>query len=348
MDTEQTANAGAAGNGAAHNKSDERFVPAWQLAARDFPPEQPLVAEWLHPEEIALLIARQKEGKSTIALQLWLDIAFGDKFLGQFPTQKTKVMYVDYENKPVRLSKRLRDAARRRDLSKADCLIRAYDRLHERDVDLSQQFPRLLDAVRQEQPGLFVIDPLRLAMPKAGSSQDETIARDIIEKCSQLQACAPGLSILIVHHLKKSQENGFSERLKDNPHAWIENIYGSQALIAHVDSIWGLEACGIGGTYTFASVSRSFDERIITLSKEPDSERFIYVPPDIAGAFTTPEQRELWDRLPDEFGVQDMIKDRKVSRNLLYTVIKRARAVRLLTQDPKTKRYRKVKKEGPE
>ena len=85
------------------------------------------MGEWLHPGEIALLIARQKEGKSTLALQFCLDLALGDPFLEQFPTQKTRVMYVDYENKPRRLSKRLVEAAGGRNLADIDFCIRAYE-----------------------------------------------------------------------------------------------------------------------------------------------------------------------------------------------------------------------------
>jgi len=224
--------------------------------------------------------------------------------------------------------------------------ITSYDYLHKRDLDLSQKFPGLQAAVGQYQPGLLVIDPLRLAMPTIGDAKDEKPILAMIEKCARLQAEAPGLSILIVHHLKKSQEKSeFGGRLKDNPRAWIENAYGSQALIAHVDSIWGLEASGPEGLYTFASVARSFGERIITLFKEPNSARFLYVPPELGDAFVTTEQRELWGRLPEEFGVQEMLKQ-GISRKLLYTVIEKAQTARLLYQDPESKRYHKVKVGG--
>jgi hypothetical protein len=324
------------------------FIPAWQLATTVFPLEHPLVGEWLHPGEIALLIARQKEGKSTLALQFCLDLACGALFLDQFPTQKTRVLYVDYENKPRRLGSRLLEAANGRNLAESDCLIRAYDHLHERDLDLSSKFSGLQAAVQRYQPGLLVIDPLRLAMPTIGDSKDEKPILEVIGKCAQLQALAPGLSILIVHHLKKGQDRGeLGVRLKDNPRSWIENAYGSQALIAHVDSIWGLEVSAAEGIYTFASVARSFGERIITLAKEPDSARFTYVPAELEDAFVTAEQRALWQRLPEEFGVQDMLR-RDITRNLLYAVIAKGRAARLLTQDPKTKKYRKVAGGTPE
>jgi len=85
--------------------------------------------------------------------------------------------------------------------------------------------------------------------------------------------------------------------LKDDPRSWIENIYGSQALIAHSDNIWGLSAEAEG--YTFATVPRSHEQVIVRLEKRPGSERFLRSDDQLS--FMTAQQRAHWSKLPSRF-----------------------------------------------
>jgi len=109
-------------------------------------------------------------------------------------------------------------------------------------------------------------------------------------------------------------------------------------LLAHVDTIWGLEEDDDG--YTFATVSRSQDLLMLKLEKQPESERFL-LGSDDAPVFHTMKQQEAWETLPPEFGWREAT-ELGISNNILNRVIRQARAAGLLAQDPVTRRYRKV------
>ena len=105
-----------------------------------------------------------------------------------------------------------------------------------------------------------------------------------------------------------------------------------------MDTSWGLEEDDDG--YTFATVPRSQDLLILKLEKQSDSERFLLGSED-ALVFRTMKQQEAWEILPPEFGWREAT-ELGISNNILDRVIRQARAAGLLTQDPVTRRYRKV------
>jgi hypothetical protein len=87
-----------------------------QIVQQEYPATTPIVEHFLSPGETGLLIARQKEGKSTFALQQAVDVSRGDSFLGRYTTQQALVLYVDYENRPSRLKERATDIGQGRSL----------------------------------------------------------------------------------------------------------------------------------------------------------------------------------------------------------------------------------------
>jgi len=145
-----------------------------------------------------------------------------------------------------------------------------------------------------------------------------------------------------VHHLKKKQDfSGKATKLKDDPRSWIEQIYGSQALLAHVDSIWGIEEDNEG--FVFATVARSHETVIEWLEKEPVSQRSLLTESEAFG-FKTEQQRKAWERLPREFNWREAKASAGVSFNMITTLIREGTKHGKLIQDSKTKRYRKVQR----
>ena len=99
------------GNGAA-TSVPESFSPTLtlqEIVALERPLVVPQVGRLLDATEICLFTARQKEGKSTLGLQLAIDVSIGDPLFGQFPTKAGTVLYVDYENRLDNLKKRGED-----------------------------------------------------------------------------------------------------------------------------------------------------------------------------------------------------------------------------------------------
>ena len=300
----------------------------------DYPNVAPIVDQLISPGETGLLIARQKEGKSTLALQLAVDVSCGEPFLGQYKTQRCLVTYVDYENRPYRLKDRAIDVARGRRLD--NVTFRTFDNISERDVALlGEQFEKLQNMVEEIRPGLLIIDPLRLAIDK--DSSDERSAVEALDQAARLKGVNPELAILLVHHVKKNQDN-LTLDLRTDPRSWIDKIYGSQALLAHAENIWGLEHDDLG--YAFGAVSRSEETFVIGLEKEPGSQRFRVSDQPVQLANLPQALREAWEQLPEGFSRGEGLA-LGIANNTLDRLIRQAKPMGLLGQDPKTKRYQK-------
>lgn len=306
-----------------------------EIIGRDYPTPIPVADRLLLRSETALFIARQKEGKSTLALQFAIDVSRGDALLGRFTTTPMPVLYVDYENRFYQLKQRGIDLAQGRTVGNLH--IKAFDRISDRDVGLSneQEAGRLAALVQELQPGLLILDPLRYAWGR--DSTDEQTATKLVDVISQLRAYSPEMAVLLVHHLKKQQDQ-LSVRLKNDPRSWIEKVYGSQALLAHVDTIWGLEVEGDG--YVFGTVPRSQETLVLALEKGPDSERFLLS--ETETLFLTPAQREAWGKLPNEFSWNNGL-ELVGAKSTLSRTIRQARIACLLERDQATGLYRKVR-----
>jgi AAA domain len=316
-------------------KTINSILTLQELIDTEFSLASPLIKGLLDPSETALFIARQKEGKSTLALQLAIDVACGDRFLDHYDVAPARVFYLDYENRFYRLKARGIDLANGRKVENLH--IKAFEQISQRDVGLfGKEFVELQSLIQQLQPGLTIIDPLRYALSNANGTSGQDIALRAIDAISRLHEDSE-MGVILVHHLKKQQET-LSIRLKTDPRAWIERVYGSQALIAHVDTIWGIEAEGDG--YTFATVPRSHQPLILPLEKHPESERFLLGTND-GTTFRTPAQKKAWDSLPAQFSWRDAER-LNISNNLMNSVIRQARSAGLLMQDPATKQYHKT------
>jgi hypothetical protein len=283
---------------------------------------------------ISLLIARQKEGKSMLSGQLSIDVSFGEKFLGQLQTRQGRVLYVDYENRTHRLKTRGKDLAQGRQLT--EVFFAAYDRIADRNLGLDgDNLARLMQAVAECKPALLVIDPLRLATSTDLIDSGKVVG--VLECVSKIQQANPQLGILLVHHLKKGQGDNLIS-LRSSPRDWVERAFGSQALLAHVETIIGLEQ-DEDRRYTLATVPRSYEPIVWALEKEVESERFMLSGPTDQLATWPATLRQHWNELPNEFTWTEGMA--KVGNSTLDRIIRRARPL-LLVQDPRTKQYRKL------
>jgi hypothetical protein len=268
-----------------------------EIVATHYPEPAPIVHRLLLPGNTTLMVGRQKEGKSMLMLQLAIDIGWGGLFLEEYKTNLGKVLYIDFENQGVQIQKRLIDL--RRDRAGSKVFVTHFERASaiNRGIGLfGENGKRLGELISEHLPEVLVIDPLRYAAVGGGKNNEESGAMAVIDAVAELSALNPKMATLIIHHLRKAQD-GVGQKLRDDPRSWIERTFGSQALIAHVDNIWGLAAESEG--FTFATVPRSHAELIVRMEKRPGSEKFLMT--DDALEVLTPDQRIYWTKLPQEF-----------------------------------------------
>jgi AAA domain len=289
----------------------------------------------LQAGETVLLVGRQKEGKSTLSLQLAIDLATGNSFLGKFQTAKCRVLMVDYENRPIQVKHRGKMILNGRDTG-GNLFVKSFPYLTKRDVGLSgKEHNAMLQLVQMHRPDVLLIDPLRYAAPKNGAAKEENWAVETIDAIDKLRTVNPQLTVIVVHHVRKTNADEKGPSLRDDPRTWIERTYGSQALIGHVDSIWGLEA-EKDGDYTFATVPRSHGLIVLKLDKAPDSEVFM-LSDDVLACLTN-EQRVYWQQLPEAFNWIQAIQT--VPKASLSRLIRTGTSNGILVKDGET--YRKT------
>jgi hypothetical protein len=263
-----------------------------------------------------------------------LDVATGAKFLGRFQCAKRKVLYVDYENRPYRLQERVRDMIGEN--IPPDVTFYALNRLSDREVGLrkDEEYEALQEIVHGIKPGLLVIDPLRYAV---SGDLDEPTSLKILDNVSRLKEINPDMATVLVHHTKKSQGEATAVKLKADPRNWVDKVYGSQALLAHVETIWGLEK--EDDSYSFATVPRSQAGLNLVLTKEGISERFVF-DSESKQEFTD-AQKQAWQKLPQSFTWGQAIKS-GIAPSTLSRTLERGTSSGLLRQDRETKQYQKL------
>lgn len=298
-------------------------------------PPYSIVEGLIEEGSISLLVGKAKEGKSMLAAQLSIDVANGEPFLGKLKTKQGRVLYIDYENREHRLKDRGLDLAQNHNVQ--EVYFASYERIFDRDIGLDRvKIQRLEQIVEELMPSLLIIDPLRLSTVEELLDQRRVV--DVLTRLSEVFKVNPRLGILLVHHLTKRQSD-FSTKLRDDPRAWIEKTYGSQALIAHVETLIGLER-DTEGLYTLATVPRSSEPIVWSLEKAAQSERFVLCGDDAQIKMWTHALQEGWKKLPQNFSWSEGTA--LVGNSTLDRVIRRAKPLGLITQDSATKRYKKA------
>jgi hypothetical protein len=214
----------------------------------------------------------------------------------------------------------------------------ALERLTDRDVGLriEKEYAALQRLITDYQPDLLVIDPLRYAI---SGDIDEKTTLTVLDNVSHLREIKPAMATVLVHHKKKSQGDD-TVLLRDEPRAWIDKVYGSQALLAHVETIFGLEK--EGDSFTFATVARSQAGLKLTLTKE-DTERFA-LDSESKPEFTDAEKR-VFEKLPDIFiwkEALELVGGKKMQSTLSRT-LRKAESAGVLLKDRTTKTYKKLR-----
>jgi phage/plasmid primase-like uncharacterized protein len=180
------------------------------------------------PQGLSVIASPPKTGKSYFVLQSAFAVARGEKFLG-YRTTKGKVLLISLEDTFSRLQKRIVQVCP--DTSKIPD-----------NLDMMVEFPRLdseglacLDKQIKENGYTFIIfDTWGRAKPNGQAKRSENVYETDVRLVSEIKKVADkyGISILLVHHLKKG--GGAS---KD----WLESLSGSMGLSATVDGLLALE-----------------------------------------------------------------------------------------------------------
>jgi RecA-family ATPase len=314
----------------------------------------PLIDEILLEGETAVCAGRAKIGKSALLQQMACSLASGSQFLGHRVLEPRRVLYIDMENQPLHLRERYRqisgsipgnDWYRRLEIA-------AFDSLAENVFGLNRGgFKRLMLAVEAFDPDLVIIDSLRLF--GGIDLKDEQKVVQFLIRLAELRRIKKSLSIILAHHLRKQDRKGKSVKLSHSPTEWIEDVSGSQALIAHVDSIWGLEQerDADSETTVFALVQRNGRQKILYLTPAVDNTGNTTIgfgllsKSDVEAAAEktfTQKEMDVWTRLPKSFRWKDLLAicGGDTKKKIASSMLNKMKSNMLVTEIDKT--YTKV------
>jgi hypothetical protein len=96
---------------------------------------------------------------------------------------------------------------------------------------------KLISCVREVNPTLVIVDPLRMFWPQAEGKNEDTV--DMVRRLKSLSS-ETGCSWLITHHRRKVNQAG-AVQIEDNVHGWFQEAAGAHALVNQSDTRIGLE-----------------------------------------------------------------------------------------------------------
>lgn len=195
------------------------YVDADVLVSADLPPVK-FIVDCILPIGLGGISAKSKLGKSWLALQLAVDVARGDGFLG-FKTMKCGVLYIDLENTPSLTQERIRTVLDGRDAPKNLYFAHDFNLMGEGFEE------NLTDFLRSKPDAkLVIIDVFQKV--KRGKQLNQT-DYEILTKVKRI-ADSFGIGVCNVYHDRKAVD----------PTDPFSNLLGSTAVMGVSDFMWML------------------------------------------------------------------------------------------------------------
>jgi hypothetical protein len=302
-----------------------RGISAKDLANKKFPPLVWIVKDIL-PEGCYLLSARPKVGKSWLALQCCLAVAYGTKTLDREVTAG-KAIYLALEDNQRRLQSRLK--------------IMRPEGYATNNLILHTEWPKLNDGglkaledlIIFESPRLVVIDTLAKVRPSMGRNSnlyesDYSAVAPLTGLANKYRCC-----ILVVTHNRKGKSESDA----------LEQISGSLGLSGAVDGALVIDGTRSDKHYKLSLIGRDIpNDDELAISRQSNGEWVILG--EATQVFISAERKEITDTLklhpaglkPKEIAefigkkqptvrklLTSMIQDRQVNNsNGTYTLMK--------------------------
>lgn len=229
---------------------------ARQLQAMEFPPIRWIVEPFV-VEGLTIFAGKPKLGKSWLALDVALAVAFGGVALGNIQCEAGRVLYAALEDNPRRLQSRISQ-------------LLASDSDWPEGLDLLTGLPRLddggMDALNRwadeaGNPRLIVIDTLAKVRP-IRSSRDSGYDSDYAALVPlQEFAGERGIGVILVHHVRKMDS--------DDP---LDTVSGTTGLTGAADTVLVLARDSQG--VILHGRGRDIDELELALSHDKTSGRW--------------------------------------------------------------------------
>lgn len=186
------------------------------------------VEGYIPEEAFCVLAAKRASWKTWASLEMALSVATGTLFCGTYPTKKGKVLYIDEENGPQELRKRLMKIATGKgiDLGKVENLkVLSWESFR---IDKEEDKAEIEDWLRKNSPALVIIDAFKRVV--SIEENDATAMNEVIMEHLRPLIKETGCTLLLLHHLRK----GISGSKPDDI---MDEIRGSSEITNYSDIV---------------------------------------------------------------------------------------------------------------
>ena len=222
-----------------------------ELMNKEFPPLEWLVEGLIPIGDITIISGYPGCYKTWIMLDIAISSARGIDFLGKFKTKKEKILIIDEESYERGLQKRLRSLTDKKDL---DIEILSFSGFNIQKTD------QVIKYCLEKEIGVVMIDSLI----RVHSLKDENSSIEAAKLFTEFKKFKQnGITLLIIHHNRKSGINKFSS---------AEDMRGSSEIFAAADCALSLKKIKKDEILFTQTKSRSSEEVSAFLVKKVDNE----------------------------------------------------------------------------
>jgi len=199
-------------------KLELNLVSYKELRSKIFPPNKWLVQNLIPDNGITCISGEPKVGKSFITLDLIISIAKGEKFLGEFQTEKKRILLISKEDGERLIQDRCKTLDSEEDRPIFFCTDQSVF------LDNGTYTNLLIEKIREQKIDVLVLDSFRRMF-----KGDENSSQIISEVQNHLQVLLKeGISIIFIHHHGKE---GILKR------KFAQKLRGSSDILAMLDSL---------------------------------------------------------------------------------------------------------------
>lgn len=210
------------------NNKEPEILDIKELFNMELEEEDAIVDGLINRNELILLSATAKTGKSLFANELAISVASGIPFMGEFSVTKGDVLVIQTELSNSMLSKRIKKSVSKEVIS---TLTQKVSFCNERIRLDGDGVPKLIELLEKYMPILLILDPFYTM-----HGRNEGLAGDIAPILTKLKQIVFefGCGCLLIHHQGKRSE-GSTGRQAGHMHR------GSSAFADVPDASWSLE-----------------------------------------------------------------------------------------------------------
>ncbi len=231
----------------AHRKSQMQILTLDDVLKYDFKSTEWLVDKLIPVSSVVLMPGNPASYKTWLVLELARSIASGDKFVGEFPTIKKRVLIVDEENGNPTLQERIKLMR----IQGVEVFFLSYEGLKlDDDIDTST----LEKFIEENQIEFVIFDSLVRFY-----SGDENSSRSVSQVFENIRRrlTKKKVACLLTHHNRKTM---FGSKIDAN-----QNMRGSSDILASADIVLSVEKEIREGKNPLIAVTQSKNRRGVEL-----------------------------------------------------------------------------------